>query len=313
MDQLVNSEEISTATDESDKSINEDFEFEPYTLESLLKDLKKTPDGLKTGYVCLDNLTRISPEAMTIIAGRPSHGKTTFMLNLLLNMIEEYQDKTFAFFSYEESKRQLGVKLINILAKQEFNSDQNIHTLKQYIQGKCDIDNKRIENATTKFDKFAKNNRLFLIDKNYSIEELSEKINALNETLNIGTIFIDYIQKIKAKGDHNTRQEELQEVSGQIVETAKANSIPIILGAQLRRSNTKSENISLDNIRECGDIEQDTNLALGILNKSMSREENNNKITDFKVKIMKNRNGQSGNIFDFKFNQPILTIEEKEE
>lgn len=84
----------------TDPSLNSEknLKIKPYTLDDLQQDLTKTKDGLKTGYKSLDAFVRIPNEAITLVAGRPSHGKTTFMLNLFKNLIEEYSNLHFYFF-----------------------------------------------------------------------------------------------------------------------------------------------------------------------------------------------------------------------
>ena len=57
---------------------------EPYTLGRLHEDMLQTPEALKTGYGSLDRLIGIPQGAITIVAARPSHGKTAFLMNLLL-------------------------------------------------------------------------------------------------------------------------------------------------------------------------------------------------------------------------------------
>ena len=94
----------------------------------------------------------------------------------------------------------------------------------------------------------------------------------------MGAIFIDYIQKIKYRGKSSTRQIELQKISETILETAKFNSVPIILGAQLGRGNTKAEVLRLDNLREAGDIENDAKLVLGIWNGSKEMAESKGEV-----------------------------------
>ena len=100
----------------------------------------------------------------------------------------------------------------------------------------------------------------------------------LKERGKIGAIFIDYIQKIKFKGKSSTRQLELQKISETILETAKFNSVPIILGAQFGRGNTKQEVLRLDNLREAGDIENDAKLFLGIWNEAKEKSEHQGRI-----------------------------------
>ena len=52
--------------------------------------------------------------------------------------------------------------------------------------------------------------------------------------------------------------------------------------------------------RECGDIEQDAELFLGV--------QNNTKNKQFSVKILKNRNGLSGLPFKLQYNPPTFKI-----
>jgi DNA primase len=62
---------------------------EPYLLADFEREINKTPDGLLTGYAKLDSFLRIPRGAVSILAGRPGHGKTTMQLNLLLNFLRQ--------------------------------------------------------------------------------------------------------------------------------------------------------------------------------------------------------------------------------
>ena len=89
-----------------------DLEIKPYTLNQLLEELRNEPEPIRTGYTNFDKKLAIPTGAVTIVAGRPSHGKTTLMLNLMLNMIKTNPTKTFVFFSYEEGQKAITTKLI---------------------------------------------------------------------------------------------------------------------------------------------------------------------------------------------------------
>lgn len=280
--------------------------IQPYTLGMLTMDINNAEEGLKTGYVELDKKIIIQQEAITIIAGRPSHGKTTFLLNIFLNMIQNYPEKIFFFFSYEESKKQLALKCINILGNAELDQYHNLKHLKDYIKTKNSkqVKNdeiKKIDEAISKYNKLTTDGRLWIIDEHYYINDLTDTIKDLKDKYpNIGAIFIDYIQKIKSKDNSPTRQVVLQKISEAILETAKITHLPIILGAQFTRS-AKSESeenvVRLDNLRECGDIEQDANLVLGLYNEAMHKAQSDEvefkgKENDLKITILKNRNGE---------------------
>ncbi|MFN8577945.1 MAG: DnaB-like helicase C-terminal domain-containing protein [Candidatus Sericytochromatia bacterium] len=289
--------------------------IKPYTFSDLEDDISTTVEGLKTGYKSLDELLMIPQEAITIIAGRPSHGKTTFLLNLYINMINLYPEKSFLFFSYEETKKQLSLKVLNIFSEYLINEKQNLHQLENYIKfKKKEITD--IEKAKLKLNELAEQNRLWIIDEPFYAEQLVSQISYLKNRYDIGAVFIDYIQKIKIHGKYSTRQLEVQKISETILEAAKSLSLPIILGAQLGRDKDSKNKIRLDNLREAGDIENDANLVIALNNEAMEKAQSTNeKLTDRKVKlklhILKNRNGAVNEEVELVFDRPLLKIKEE--
>ena len=120
-----------------------------FRLSDLQAELAKTPEGLKTGLSSLDKLVIIPQAAVTIVAGRTGHGKTTMMFNLLVNMSRLYKDRAFVFFSYEEPRRQLAVKLLSILCGTVVDPEypaRNLSKLEDYLR-KGRTDNPTIEEA----------------------------------------------------------------------------------------------------------------------------------------------------------------------
>lgn len=296
----------------------------PYTLEDLEEDILQTREGLKTGYKSLDRLIVIPQEAITIVAGRPSHGKTTFLMNLFLNMTEAYTERSFFYFIYEGSRRQLALKLLCIISKELIHKDkeaQNLNQLEYYLRakhmGNVKEEKVKIEHAKEKFKEFTNSGRLVLIDEPFHVDELSNTLAHLNERHDIGAVFIDYLQKIKIKGRYQTRQLEIQKVSEQILETAKSLSIPIILGAQLGRSTERKNKVRLDNLREAGDIENDAHLVLGLYNEAMEKAQGEEevfreRVVNLEVTILKNRDGGGVNEkVSLDFDRPLFTIREK--
>jgi len=87
----------------------------PIKFTTLLDEIANIPPAYKTGYSSLDSFIGFTPGAITLIGGRPSHGKTTLMFNLLLQMSNYYKDEKFYFFSYEEPVKNISVKLLNRL------------------------------------------------------------------------------------------------------------------------------------------------------------------------------------------------------
>ena len=291
----------------------------PYTYKALLKDLSQTREGLKTGYPSLDEIIEIPQGAITLVAGRPSHGKTITQLNLLVKMIKLYPNLHFYFFSYEEQKSQILLKILNILAEDVIDEAHNLSNLEGYLRG-GHKSRKKIAAAAEELQALTESGRLIVSDHPYYVDDLSLVISKLKKRSGekMGAVFIDYIQKIKIKYKYPTRQLELQKISSEILETAKSHNLPIVLGAQLGRGTGKKEVLRLDNLREAGDIENDAKLVLGIWNQAKEEADNKEDLpkgrkVDLEFVVLKNRNGPSNQSIFLEFDKPLSLLNEKKQ
>lgn len=301
------------------------------SLESLrfksFDEFKVYKEGLRTGYAFLDSYITIPPAAITICAARPGHGKTSFMLNLLTNMMALYPQLMFSYFTYEELPTAIILKLLIIRSMVVFDRKKNIDFVRNYLRGvavdQCPVISKDTEQALGKLDK-AKDEIMNLIAQNrlrvYGVsmrdKELSEAIRQLAQQYPIGAVFVDYIQKIRpSERAAGTRQLALQGVSECMLDTAKFSNIPLVIGCQLGRDKEHSNKVRLDNLREAGDFEQDANLVLGLNNLAKGEDKDNvgteEIITDLEVTILKNREGLSDKMVTLTLHQPTFKIGEK--
>ncbi len=300
---------------------------EPYTMSDLLRDLERTQDGLKTGYKDLDQYLQIPRGAISIIAGRPGHGKTTFMLNLILNMARKNPDKKFYFFSYEEAERWLAVKLLMMACGHVFNPQKNLACYIEYLKGLYPGGPELvIEQARKEVGELLSSGRITLIYRNAAADEIADMVQAFADRGNIGAVFVDYIQKVPATPQGNGRftaaYQKIQAASEALRDAAVRADVPLIMGAQFRRTDStdKKAVLRLDNLRESGDIEQDANIVLGIYNKTAADlEESLNtswveSITpdqvDINVAILKNRSGAAGKEITLSFRPQVLQIKD---
>ena len=287
-----------------------------YGKDRFLEDLQNTEEGLKTGYPSLDECITIPNGALTIVMGKSSHGKTTFLLNMLLKMVEKYENKTFLFFSYEEEEKFLNVKLINILAEEVINKFNNFNSVINYLRWRDRFKkNVKIENALDKINNYVEKKRLGLIYQSLDVDQLYSQLKLIKEQseYEIGGVFIDYIQRIPIKGKFQQRQLELQAISNKILEASIDFSLPIILGAQV---NKEVRGIPKDkDVRESGDILNNANVVLSIYNPAKEEaniKEDDNNVVPFKVCLAKSRNTVSNNReFELQLHGPTLKIFEK--
>ena len=283
----------------------------PYLFSDVLEDIAKTGEGLSTGYEDLDQLCLIPRGAITLVAARPSIGKTTFMLNLFLNMVKLYPDKAFYFFSYEESKSKLAVKLIQNLSGEIISSEFNHNAYIRYLKvsrNQGDL-NPKIEKGINTYAELVNSGRLWLLDRRLNDLDLVATINLLSSSRHCGGVFIDYIQKIPSSKPSNIDWLNIKNVSQSILDCAVSLDLPIILGCQLNRTSEgmKDKRPQLGALRQSGDLEQDANLVLGLYRDEFYDPETIN-ANIMEVSTLKNRNGSTGNVANLLFSPQCLKI-----
>jgi replicative DNA helicase len=307
--------------------------LEPYTVELFSADLNQRNDGYQTGYAKLDEVVRIPTEAITIIAGRPAHGKTTVMLNLLFKLVELYPEQSFYFFSYEETRSQIALKLMTLIAGVRLDDYHNTRQIEHYYKtGELDDTNlyrtkpdeakRLLDEARDYYQELVKAGRLWIIDEPLPVDDLASVIEQVaGKWGNVGGVFIDYIQKVKTTGSYPTRQVEVQKISQRLLETANKARVAIITGAQLNRNAEDKKTaygLSLGELRESGDIEQDAHLVLGLLNSARAKVDakeagtsDNQVTTDLDIVVLKNRSGVTNSQIKLQLNQATLQLEDK--
>jgi len=288
---------------------------EPYLVEDLERDILTAKDGLHTGYAALDKLLSVPQGAITIVAGRPGHGKTTLQLNLLARMLKAYPELSFAFFSYEESRRALALKLVMLEAGEVLSEAHNFGHFLRYFKEERQT-RPAIEQAVSRYEEWTSSGRLLLSDQRLTAEDLSSTIGHLAGQGPLGAVFVDYIQKVPLQASSTSqRYLEVQRVSGLLLDAAVRQDIPLVLGAQLGRDPQAKDKVRLDNLRESGDIEQDANLVLGLLNKAKQQEEDSGEAAparvELDVRVLKNRAGRAETSASLVFDRPTLRILDK--
>lgn len=281
----------------------------PISFTTLLDDIATLPPAYKTGYNSLDKFIGFTPGAISLIAGRPSHGKTTLMFNLLLQMSSLYQDESFYFFTYEEPVKNISVKLLNRLIDTDLSGyfreikdlpkPTNYEFIKSYIRARR-TDISQIEEGKRQLQQLIDSERIRVIDRNYSVEQLSSLIGYLNKRERIGALFIDYIQRMNTERRTQDKRTEIAHISDSVLQIAKESGLPIILGAQLNRAtDTKGGKPKLENLKEAGNLEEDANTVVSVYCRAREEEETDSGEESSKkrevileIKTLKNREGE---------------------
>jgi len=272
---------------------------------ALLDEIATLPTPLKTGYPSLNEFIGFTPGAISLVAGRPGHGKTTLLFNFLLDMAQLYPEKVFYFFTYEEPLRNLSVKLLNRLTATDLSPyyrtardlarSTNYEFLKSYIKaGRSDI--VAVENGKRRLRDLIDGQRIRIVDRSYPVEDLHKLILYLTREKreDIGAVFIDYIQRMSTTRRTQDKRTEIAHISDMVLQIAKDSGLPIILGAQFRRK--EAGRPGLDDLKEAGNLEEDANTVIRVWNQSREDEEpktgEQDKEIDLEITALKNREGE---------------------
>lgn len=250
--------------------------------------------GVPSGFTKLDELTAgFQKSDLIIIAGRPSMGKTAFVLNVARNAA--VSDKIgVGFFSLEMSKFQLATRLLSC----ETRIDSN-----KLRRGR--MDNKEWNKLTIAAGALAET-PIFIDDTaSLSIFELRSKARRLKLEHNIQLLVIDYLQLMQGPSGKENRQQEISEISRSLKAVAKELDIPVIALSQLSRQpeirGGEHRRPMLSDLRESGALEQDADVVLFIYRPEMYgiKEDDQGRSTENIAEIIigKQRNGPTDTVY----------------
>lgn len=255
------------------------------SLAALKDELQQISSNIHTGYTIARESLELPGGALTIVAAPTSHGKTTFMINLALGVINHNPTKNVFFFTYEEARASIQTIFINTYIKKEL-SKNNRKSIKHYFKtGRLEyisrIHHEQFEKDVLAFEKHLfETGRLRVIYSEMAIEELIKAIHYIKERDEDAVIFIDYMQFLRSLNGGRSRQEELKNVCIKLKDCAITTGVPIIIAAQFNRTVVCEADLSPVAIGEAGDIERAANMIIGLWNRNFtgfSREGNKTK------------------------------------
>ena len=270
------------------------------------------PESLNSGYTIGGDPLLLPSGAISILTAPTSHGKTTFLINMALNVAQSNPDTETYLFSYEEDGDSILINTLNTYLDEEISSN-NRRTLKSYFTtGSTDyIKSQSKDYFTSTKDKFFRElietRRLNIHYSSYNSDTIIEAIRYLHKHAKPGAIFIDYIQLLNLpEGKYKTysRQEEIKEICIALKDVAVETGLPIILGAQFNREVVNQLRLHATKIGEAGDIERIANLIVGFWNNNFKPLATDGELNEINNKgvapdtlyatILKNRGGRVG-------------------
>lgn len=256
------------------------------TFEMLQESEGQVVTGLGTGYPLLDELTSgLQPGEMIILAGRPSMGKTSMVLNMAEHMAVRDRNPV-AVFSMEMSREQLAMRMLSSHAR--FNlrlMRRGAISPEKWTSLKMAADD--LQQAPIYIDD----------SPLLTVLQLRSKARRLKSAHDIKCVFVDYLQLMTYRGGANSRYEQITEMSRGIKALARELRTPVVCAAQLNRGpeDRTGHRPRMSDLRESGSIEQDADVVMLLHNEDYyHRGENLEEYTPKNVTeliIAKQRNG----------------------
>ena len=243
--------------------------------------------GLSTGLSAVDRkITGLNKSDLILLAARPGMGKTSFALNVALNVAKS-EKKTVAVFSLEMSREQLATRLLS--------SEACVESGRLRTGSLRETDWEKIAAAASVLNKVD-----IRIDDNpmLSVADMNAKCRRID---GLALVVIDYLQLMTSASGNNrggeNRQQMVSDMSRMLKIMAKELNVPVICLSQLSRANEKRDDKRpmLSDLRESGAIEQDADIVL-FLYRDDYYNEDSEKRNIAECIVAKNSHGETGKV-----------------
>lgn len=246
-------EDESTDFEYNLKAANELIENKLNELTNIIENHIENTDLIKTNFVDFDySFGGIPKQALTILAGRPSMGKSTLALNIALNVAK--QNKKVLFFSQEMSNNENTDKILANFSQINSTRIRDKRLTIEDIQLMIKKQDKSILNNLFIDDK-AKVNRDYI---KRTIKRFKRKHGSPD------LIIVDHLQIAGDSQRAKNKIEELGNITADFKNLAKKENCAFILLSQLSRAVEARDNKrpELSDLRDSGEIEQNADLVM---------------------------------------------------
>ena len=240
--------------------------------------------GARTGFTKLDTYTTgLNRSDLIILAARPAMGKTSFAMNIALNVARK-TEKQVAVFSLEMSKEQLATRLL---------STEALVDSKKLRSGLLEKDDwMRLASSA---DTLCRMPMLIDDTPGITVQQMKAKLRRIK---NLGLVVIDYLQLMNSTLKTDNRVVIISEITRQLKIMAKELDVPIILLSQLSRGpeSRTDKRPMLSDLRESGSIEQDADIVMFLYRDAYYNPTTCTSPNVSECIVAKNRHGEVGTV-----------------
>lgn len=266
-----------------------------------LHDRKKHLMGIPTGFHEIDDLTGgLQPGHLYVVAGRPSMGKTSLVMNISEHVA--LAKRKVLFFSTEMKAQRLANSILcsharidaSLLGTGRLNSE----------------DFQRLAMAAGAFNEA----EIHIIDRTRpSLKDVFALTREENDRSRIDLIVVDYMNTMNIAPDlwsPDTRYPEVTRISSGLKALSKEFDVPVVVVAQLNRDTERREYRRppyMWDLRDSGAIEEDADVVM-MLYREDYYQPDTEKRGVLEIHIVKNRTGPIGSV-DVAFIKQYMRVE----
>lgn len=237
--------------------------------------------GVPTGHADLDALiSGLQPGSLTVVGGRPSLGKTTFLLGICRSAVLRHSIPS-ALFSLEMTREDISLRLLSAEARVPH------HILRSDQMTKADRD--RLAASVTKIG----NAPLYINDTGMlPVQALCDEATRLVRDHGVMLIAVDYLQLVTPGLRGETREREVGEIARRLKALALDLAVPVVVAAQLNRDPEYrvDKKPLLADLRESDAIAQAADLVI-LLHREDAYDRESPRAGEADFIIAKNRHG----------------------
>jgi replicative DNA helicase len=245
--------------------------------------------GLSMGFVDVDKvLGGLQKKELTIVAARPSQGKSAYVLCVAINVSLADPEAVVAFFSVEMSKIALHKRLLAVMA--------GVNTRKAAEGWLSREERIRLGSAVVKAGDW----NLEIDDSSMlTVTQMRAKSRRLKKQKGrLDLVIVDYLQLLQGTKRYNNREQEVASISRGLKALAKELDVPVMAVAMVGRGSERhgDKRPMLSDLRESGQIEGDADVILFIHRESYYHSEDDPDAEQgiAEILIAKNREGATG-------------------
>lgn len=249
-------------------------DIQPLTIDEIKENIKDQKMIHFNKFMRLETMLKLAQNDLLVIGSMTGTGKTGFLLNLMNDLMENYQ---CIYFNMEMSKSSIYKRMIAI------NSEVPIRFVEEPNDYQQELINQSIENI----DK----SKVIVEHKLNKINEIKSLIRQVKDKNKHTIVFLDHLGLLRIDGK-NSLYEQMTEIMKQLRQICLEYDCTIIGASQLNRTSYTSDELSVSMLKDSGELENSARKII-ILYRDPQEDKKSLEPTMF-VDVQKNDSGATG-------------------